>query len=355
MSNFAKLNIFRVSNSTILTKILRLYIALSIMLAACLGGNAQTVTLTGIVRDSLTREPIPFATILLKGTDRGTLTDDNGAYRITTALPFDSVKGDAMGYDTKTLPAPPRKGKMKLDFDLHSTGVMLGTVIAKPRKEKYSKKNNPAVDFMERIRATADINDPDRRDNYNYDKYERITLAINDYHFNDSARHGIDRRFGFLKDYIDTNALSGKPILNVALREKLSSVHHRLHPSEGRKEYVKAIRNSGLDEFLDPASTQMFYEDVMREVDVYANDITLLQQRFVSPLSRIAPDFYKFYLTDTVTIDSVRCVELTFVPRNPASYGFTGRFYVAQGDSTMFIRRIVMRVQIGRASCRERV
>ncbi len=344
MSNFAKLNIFRVSNSTILTKILRLYIALSIMLAACLGGNAQTVTLTGIVRDSLTREPIPFATILLKGTDRGTLTDDNGAYRITTALPFDSVKGDAMGYDTKTLPAPPRKGKMKLDFDLHSTGVMLGTVIAKPRKEKYSKKNNPAVDFMERIRATADINDPDRRDNYNYDKYERITLAINDYHFNDSARHGIDRRFGFLKDYIDTNALSGKPILNVALREKLSSVHHRLHPSEGRKEYVKAIRNSGLDEFLDPASTQMFYEDVMREVDVYANDITLLQQRFVSPLSRIAPDFYKFYLTDTVTIDSVRCVELTFVPRNPASYGFTGRFYVAQGDSTMFIRRIVMRV-----------
>ncbi|MDE6394172.1 MAG: carboxypeptidase-like regulatory domain-containing protein, partial [Duncaniella sp.] len=89
---------------------------------------------------------------------------------------------------------------------------------------------------------------------------------------------------------------------------------------------------------------QTFYEDVMREIDVYANDIPMLQTRFVSPLSRIAPDFYKFYLSDTVAIDSVECVELTFVPRNAATMGFTGRFYVPVGDSTMFIKRIVMRV-----------
>ncbi len=302
------------------------------------------MTLSGTVRDSLTHEPVPFATILLTGTDRGVLTDENGHYTITTALRFDSVQGDAMGYQTKTLPVSRQKSKINLNFDLHSTGVMLGTVTARPRKEKYSKKNNPAVDFMERIRATADINDPRKRDNYNYKKYERITLAINDYKVSDSARRGISRQFAFLKDYVDTNALSGKPILNVALREKLSTVHHRLQPSEGEKEYVMALRNSGLDEILDPQSTQIFYEDVMREVDVYGNDINILQQHFVSPLSRIASDFYKFYLTDTVEIDSVRCIELTFVPRNPVSYGFTGRFYVPQGDSTMFIKRIVMRI-----------
>lgn len=314
------------------------------MLAACLACVAQTVTLSGVVRDSLTREPVPFASVLLKGTDRGVLTDDNGRYRISTALKFDSVQSSAMGYMTKTLPVRKRGSKINLDFDLHSTGVMLGTVIARPKKEKYSKKHNPAVEFMEKIRATADLNNPRKKDNYNYDKYERITLAINDYRFNDSARGGIDRKFSFLKDYVDTNRLSGKPILNVALREKLSSVHHRLKPAESEKEYVTALRNAGLDEFLDPQSTQMFYEDVMREVDVYGNDVNLLQQRFVSPLSRIAPDFYKFYLTDTVRIDSVECVELTFVPRNPATYGFTGRFYVEKGDSSMFIKRIVMRV-----------
>ena len=303
---------------------------------------AETVTVTGVVRDSLTREPIPFATVMLRGTDRGTLTDDDGRYTITTAIRWDSIQASTMGYDTKTLPA--KKGdRMRIDFDLHSTGLLLNTVIAKPKREHYSKKNNPAVEFMERIRAAQDLGDPRRKDNYNYDKYERITLAINNYQFNDSAKSGFDKKFSFIKEYIDTSALTGVPILNVALREKASEVHYR-HSPESEREYVRGLRTAGMDEFLDQQSMQTFYEDVMREVDVYGNDVTILQTRFVSPLSRIAPDFYKFYLTDTVDIDSVRCVELTFVPRNAATLGFTGRFYVPLGDSTMFIKRVVMRV-----------
>ena len=147
---------------------------------------------------------------------------------------------------------------------------------------------------MEKIRRTQDLTDPRRNDNFNYDKYERITLAINDYHPQDSGKKGIGGSFAFLKEYVDTSEISGKPILNVALREKLSSVHYRRSP-ESRKEYVSGLRSFGsLTSVLDKQSVQTFYEDVMREVDVYDNDITILQVRFVSPLSRIAPDFYKF-------------------------------------------------------------
>ncbi len=320
----------------------RLTIFLMTLVAVATGINAQNVTVSGIVRDSLTHEPIPYATVLLLGTDRGELTGDNGKFSITTALHFNGVRVAAMGYETKNLTIKPYQS-VKLTVDLHSTGVQLGVVTAKPKKEHYSKRNNPAVDFMERIRRTQDLNDPRRLPNYNYDKYERITLAINNYHFNDSAKGGIDKKFAFIKEYVDTSEVSGKPILNVALREKASSVHHRSDP-EGEKEYVTGLRTAGLDEMLDKQSTQTFYEDVMREIDVYSNDITLLQNKFVSPLSRIAPDFYKFYLTDTVDVDSEKCVELTFVPRNPSSFGFTGRFYVLLGDSTMFIKRIIMRV-----------
>ena len=321
---------------------LRTIIFILILIANPIKVHADNVTVTGMVRDSVTHEPIPFATVLLKGTDRGTLTDDNGKYTITTALRWDSIQAASMGYDTKQLPA--KKGnKIIIDFDLHSTGVLLNTVIAKPKKEHYTKKNNPAVAFMERIRATQDIGDPRRKPDYNYDKYERITLAINNYQFNDSAKRGFDKKFSFIKEYIDTSALTGEPILNVALREKASEVNYRNTP-QSEKEYVKGLRQSGMDDFLDQESMKTFYEDVMREVDVYNNDINILQNRFVSPLSRIAPDFYKFYLTDTVPVDSVECVELTFVPRNSASFGFTGRFYVPVGDSTMFIKRIVMHV-----------
>ncbi len=304
--------------------------------------NARGVTVRGIVRDSISKEPIPFASVLLKGTDRGVLADDKGRYTIVCSLPFDSVLASSLGYATKTVRAG-NGANVKVNIDLVPTGVILGEVIAKPKKEKYTKKNNPAVAFMEKIRHTQEINNPRRHENYNYNKYERITLALNNYQFNDSAKGGIDKTFSFLKEYIDTSKISGKPILNVALREKLSSVHYRKDP-RSEKEYVTGLRSSGFDEMLDKQSMQMFYEDVLREVDVYDNDIVLMQTRFVSPLSRIAPDFYKFYLTDTVRIDSTPCIELTFVPRNSSTMGFTGRFYVAEGDTTMFIKRIILRV-----------
>ena len=138
---------------------MRLRTIIFILIANPIKVHADNVTVTGVVRDSLTHEPIPFATVLLKGTDRGTLTDDNGKYTITTALRWDSIQAASMGYDTKQLPA--KKGnKIIIDFDLHSTGVLLNTVIAKPKKEHYTKKNNPAVAFMERIRHTGHWRSP---------------------------------------------------------------------------------------------------------------------------------------------------------------------------------------------------
>ena len=310
---------------TKLCALMRIIIFCVSVILISFSASGRNVTVRGVVRDSLTREPIPYASVLLKGTDRGVLTDDNGRYTIVTTLPFDSVMASSLGYTTKAVASRKRGDNVQVDIDLVSTGVLLGEVIAKPKREHYSKKNNPAVAFMEKIRHTQDLNDPRRHDNYNYNKYERITLALNDYQFNDSAKRGFDKMFSFVKEYIDTSEVSGKPILNVALREKLSSVHYRKEP-KGEKEFVTGLRSSGIDEMLDKQSMQTFYEDVLREVDVYDNDIVLMQTRFVSPLSRIAPDFYKFYLTDTVFVDTTRCVELTFVPRNPSTMGFTGRF-----------------------------
>lgn len=208
-------------------------------------------------------------------------------------------------------------------IELVPTGMKLAEVVIKPKKEKYSKKNNPAVDLMRRVRAGAEKNAPERNPWYNYDKYERITLALDDV----SEDGALVRKFPLLKEHMDTSALTGRPILNVALREKSSRVSYRRDP-ESRKELVAGLRHEGIDDMLDPAATQALYEDLLREVDIYGNDIPLVRNRFVSPLSRIAPDFYKYYITDTVTVGADSCVVLTFVPHNPASTGFVGRLYV---------------------------
>lgn len=310
---------------------------LAAVFAAPESRGATTQTVSGVVVDSITGEPVPYAAVLLTATDRGALTDADGFFSLTTARPFKGVQVSVMGYSTKIV-ARPRQGE-RMRIELVPTGMKLAEVVIKPKKEKYSKKNNPAVDLMRRVRAGAEKNAPERNPWYNYDKYERITLALDDV----SEDGALVRKFPLLKEHMDTSALTGRPILNVALREKSSRVSYRRDP-ESRKELVAGLRHEGIDDMLDPAATQALYEDLLREVDIYGNDIPLVRNRFVSPLSRIAPDFYKYYITDTVTVGADSCVVLTFVPHNPASTGFVGRLYVDKNDSTALVRRIEMNI-----------
>ena len=62
----------------------------------------------------------------------------------------------------------------------------------------------------------------------------------------------------------------------------------------------------------------------------------------MSPLAKIGPDFYKYYLTDTVELEGDSCVVLSFVPHTPETWGFIGKLYVPKGDSTMFVKRVEM-------------
>lgn len=301
----------------------------------------SATTVRGVVRDSVSREPIPYAAIFLQGTERGVLADENGRFDVSTVQSTPAVAVTSMGYGKKVVPIRPGRVNT-ITVDMVPVGLKLDEVVVKPGKEHYSKKNNPAVQFVERIMHAKRANDPRRLPNYNYDKYEKITIALND--FKGSQGEGWQaRQFGFLNEFIDTSEVSGKPILNVSVKEKSSAVFNRADP-RAEKEYVMGIRRHGLDDIADQQAVQTFMEDVFREVDIYDNDVNILQNRFVSPLSRIGTDFYKYYLTDTVVVEGDSCVELTFVPHSPQSFGFTGRMYVPKNDTTMFVKRVIMRV-----------
>ncbi len=293
----------------------------------------------GVVSDAESGETVPYAQIAPVGTYTKHLTDDNGVFAVNTPRSFTAIVVSALGYEADTIVITNDLNPNALRVQLLPTGVALGEVVAKPKKEKYSKKNNPAVAFMRRVKEGGELTDPRRNPYYSFDRYERITLALN--HVTDSS--AVFRHFPELLQYKDTSDVSGTPILNVSVKEKAAEVHYRRDP-EATRTYVHGIRRRGVDDIFDQQAIQTLLEDVLREVDIYSNDINILQNRFVSPLGRLAPDFYKFYLTDTVTVDTARCIVLSFVPRTSESFGFTGRLYVDEGDTTMFVRRIEMNV-----------
>ena len=219
--------------------------------------------------------------------------------------------------------------------------VNLEEVTVKPGKEHYSKKNNPAVDFVGRIRENAELGDPMRKDNYNFERYERITIALNDIADSIGTDGGLLKKFQFLNEYVDTSEVTKKPILPLSIKEKVSNIYNRKDPRATR-EFITGLRRKGLDDISNQEAIQTVLEDFFREINLYDNDITLLTNRFVSPLSKIGPDFYKYYLSDTIVVNNDSCAIVSFVPRNNATFGFVGRLTVALHDPTMFIRHASM-------------
>ena len=123
------------------------------------------------------------------------------------------------------------------------------------------------------------------------------------------------KKFDFLKDYVDTSDVTGQPILNVSVKESLENVYYRKDPKE-EKRVVSGIKRSGIDELFSQEGVQQFLKEVLKDVDLFKNDIPLFLNRFVSPLSTMGPSFYKYYLMDTVQVNGEPCMDLGFVPFN---------------------------------------
>ena len=305
---------------------------------AAMGQQVAVTQITGYVRDSLSREGVPYASIALVGTSEGTLATANGGFTINSRASFNKLRITAMGYSTKEVAIKPGQGSV-IVIDLVPTGVELNEVVVHKGKEKYSKKNNPAVEMIKKLRARRDDNDPRRFQYYGYTQYERMMVGFGDL---DNLINTPDEQ-KWVDEYADTSLLTGKRVLPFSIKETVARAYYSREP-EAHKQVILGTKSAGIDEHIDQENVKKILDDFMGEIDIFQNDVTLLSNRFVSPLSRIAVDFYKFYLNDTVMVDGERCAVLSFVPFTPQTFGFLGRLYVSLEDTTMFIKRVSMGV-----------
>lgn len=311
------------------------------MLAMALNVAGQTPSspvtqITGLVRDSLTHDGIPYASISLMGTSEGTLATNRGGFTVNSRARFSKLRVTAMGYKPKEVEIKPGQGSVVL-IDLVAAGVELDELVVRKGKERYSKKDNPAVEMIKRLRQRRDVGDPRRHPHYGYSRYERMMLGLGN--LDDIISKPEEQQW--INQYADTSLLTGKRVLPISIKE---TVARDYYGDAGHKQVILGTRSAGIDERIDQENVKKILDDFMGEIDIFQNDVTLLTNRFVSPLSRIAVDFYKFYLNDTVDVDGERCAVLSFVPFTPQTFGFLGRLYVSLEDTTMFVKRVEMGV-----------
>lgn len=291
----------------------------------------------GVVTDSLSGESVPFASVYMTHSQSGMQTDADGKFSFVIDEKQGTLSISFIGYRTYTRPLS-LPLKKPLQIRLVPESYELAEVVVKPGRERYNKEN-PAVRLVREMMARKDDNSPYEKDFYVRDRHEKTLLALNNFTPKQQQKW-LYRKFDFLKDYVDTAAVTGRPILPVSVRERLATDLYQKSPRVN-KQYIKARQQHGIDDMLPKESLEMMLAEVFQDIDIYKPNIALFTNRFVSPLSSLGPSFYKYYLNDTTWVSGERCVDLTFVPFNSESFGFTGHLYVTV-DSTYFVKRVLL-------------
>ena len=301
--------------------------------------NRQTM-LQGRVVDGLTGEGIPFVQIVFEGSTRGASSDMEGQFSVVDTAGRTTVLFQMMGYESHRETLSVGERRKRIEIRLTPRQQMLGAVeiTAKRGRTRYSRRNNPAVELARNVIEHKQTNRPESFDRFSREAYEKMTLAFDDFH-PDFENNRIWRKFDFLQKYIDRTAFDDTPVLTVSMSESMEQQSFSHHPKRTRH-LITARRSEGLAQYVDKENLSVMF----KTIDICDNDIELMLNHFVSPLSStLGTTFYKFYITDTVEIEGKQCVELSFVPVSKESYGFTGRMYVSV-DSCYSLARYEMNV-----------
>ena len=287
----------------------------------------------GQVIDGANGEPIPFAAVKYIGTSEGRSTDMDGNFVLPILNNYDKFEITFLGYKPVTVTVP--RGRQEIRgqiIKMYSEDFLLGEVVVKKAKIKYTRKNNPAVDLMRKVIANKKLSDIKEKDFYHFDKYEKKTFSYND--------------IKGTKDTLLSEICpeTGKLIIPIMVDETASEESYRKNPKTV-KTTIKAQRSDGFQSMLSSGDMLTTYvKDIFTDVDIYKDNVRLLQHPFISPIStNEAIGFYHYYIQDTIMVDNERCIDVAFLPNNPQDFGFAGHLYITD-DKLNQVKRAVINV-----------
>ena len=261
--------------------------------------SAQQV-ISGRVTDAQTGEAIPFASVQYKGHNIGVASDIDGNYIIVRHNGW-PLTFSAVGYVSHTSVV---NSNVKSNYyvKLKTDNKMLKEVTVQTKRGRYSRKNNPAVEMMKKVVAAKKLTDLSTRDFYQYNKYQKLTLAVNDI-TPEKMEDPKYKKKQWLIDQVEICPYNNKMILPVSVDETVSQKIYRKKPHD-EKTIIKGQNTTGINDLVqtgDILNTVM--KDVFTDVNIYDDQIRLLQYPFTSPIGKDAIAFYRYYIVDTLMVD----------------------------------------------------
>ena len=310
----------------------KLYFVVALLLVSTLQLMAQQ-KITGRVIDE-DGFAVSYASVQYRGHKIAVSSDSQGKFSIEKH-PGWVLTVSALSYKSQTISVNEKMDfiEVKLKDDSHK----LNEVVVKTKRGKYSRKDNPAVELMRRVIAAKKKTDLSNHDYYQYDKYQKITLALNDLKKEQLEGKFFSKR-QYLLDQVETSPYNGKLTLPVSIDETVSQHIYRKDPKT-EKDIIKGQQSNGIGQVIQTGEIlNTALKDAFTDVDIYDDYVRLLQYPFPSPIGRTGISFYHYYIEDTVYVERDLCYHLQFIPANSQDFGFRGELFVL-ADSSLHVKK----------------
>lgn len=290
---------------------------------------AQTCTYQGRVTDAQTGDPVPFASVALRGKAVGGATNFEGYYRFVSSQRSDSVVVSYIGYARRAKALDSAKTEQIIDFQLLPTSAQLAEVVIR-------RTEDPAYGVIRLAVKRKAEHDPRRLSAYEYESYNKIELDVD--HLSERfKKRGVGRQVSGVIDKLDKIAgEDGQPIIPIFLSESISSVYYRRNP-EKRKEKIEKTKVEGVGVTNGSFFSQLL-GSTFQQYNFYANYLSILRKDFVSPLADGWRGSYTYFLADTVTVGEQVCYEIDVDPKRKQDLTFVGKIWI---DTTQLALRQV--------------
>ncbi|MBS1620112.1 MAG: carboxypeptidase-like regulatory domain-containing protein [Bacteroidetes bacterium] len=308
-------------------RLIILFSVFCIIINCSVSGQAKIIS--GVIKDSHSEEPVPFASILFKNTKIGKLSDSAGSFTFHfDKLPSDTLLVTCVGYQPLLYVIHKFKDSLLANI-LMERGTFNEDVVIRI-------KVNKGLLLWRKIIKHKDRNDRYRYQNFSYELYNKLELDIKNLNFDKLSKFKPLRPVGnLIRSNVDTS--EGLQYLPTYLTEVLSDYYYQKKPEKFR-EVIKAANTNGVKN----ESIVKLLGGMEQNIDVYKNFIPVFDKQFISPISNNGDYYYNYRVTDTQFFNHHKFYHLVFTPRRKGENTFEGDCWV--NDSTFAIQKMNLRL-----------
>ncbi|RFZ94581.1 carboxypeptidase-like regulatory domain-containing protein [Mucilaginibacter conchicola] len=302
------------------------HLLLILFLFTSICASAQNTVVTGTVTDATNKQPLPFVSIAFTRTTVGTNTDNNGKYALSTSQAVTELKISYLGYKETYIKVQQGKEQV-INVKLMPTSQSLSEVTVQTKKRPKYDNENPAVKLIRQVIANKPKNRPEAYNYVEYKEYDKMQFSLSNISEKTKNRK-IFRKYKFIFENKDSTTYAGKTLLPIYMKERLTQVFYRKNPEVTRNR-ILGEKSVDFGPGFDTEGIGQYFQHLYAKVDIYDNDVLLLGRQFLSPISDNAPTFYKYFITDTITLETgKKLVQLSFTPRNTNNILFEGDIFI---------------------------